>query len=109
MFHFESICVQEDKFTHTDKKNLDQQPRSNTCINFVPLDWRTNFFLQFQPQNFGWVTCWCSWRLAIQSEGQMKLKTSVNKKLNQIICPLDQRRRRKEPVLEIQDNCVDQS
>ena len=51
--------------------------------------------------------------LATQNEAQMKLKlleieTSVKSKLNQTFCFLNQRRCRKEPVLEFQDECIEE-
>ena len=70
--------------------------------------------MQFQSRNFGWIICWCSWWVSnTQNKVQMELKfseigTSVKTKPNQNFYTLKQRRCRKEPVLEIEDACIEE-
>ena len=41
--------------------NMDWQTRSKICTNFVPFDWTTIVFMQFQSRSFSWVICSSSW------------------------------------------------
>ena len=111
MFHFESFCVQEDKFRDTDTatKIGKHIPISGSILSYLieqPI-FLCTFVLEALVESFVDALGW----FATQSNAQMKLKfleveTIVKCKLNQSFCSFKQRHCHKEPVLEFDGECI---
>ena len=108
IFDFESICVQEDKFRYTDTTSwIGQHLPMFESISSILIE-QPIFSCNSNPKALVEFFLDVFDGLARHRKGQLKLKfseieTCVKNKLNQIFSALNQRRCRKQPVLECED------
>ena len=112
IFHFESICVQEDKFRDTDTatwigKHVPISVSISSNLSEQPI-----FLCDSNPGALVESFVDALDGLATQSKARIEPKflseTNVKSKHNQIFSAFIQRRRRKEPVLEFEDECIEE-
>ena len=87
------------------------QTLSNICVNIAQLDSTTNILCNSNHGALVESVFNAPVRLSTQSKAERELKfleveTSVKSNFNQKFSALSQRRCRKEPVLEFEDECV---
>ena len=113
LVHFESICVQEVKFRDSDTTYSFGKHVLILFTIFVQFDWTTNLFMQFQPvalfESFvDALDGLATWSKAQMTLNVLEIETSVQRKLNQLFSALNQRRCREEPVLQFEDECIEE-